>query len=105
MLRQCFSQIADDLVLQELDFINEARNCEKCENNFKKLSPELASQIRLPHIFWEWSTSRVLTMEFMEGVNVTDVQAIKLLGLRPADVARLVSVISQFICLLFTERL
>lgn len=54
------------------------------------MSPELASQIRVPKIYWEWSTGRILTMEFMDGVGITDVKAIKALGLRPADVARLV---------------
>lgn len=58
--------------------------------NFKKLSPKLASQISVPHIYWEYSTQRILAMEYMDGVGVTDVGAIKALGLRPADVARLV---------------
>lgn len=54
------------------------------------MSPKLASQISVPHVYWEFSTQRILAMEFMDGVGVTDVQAIKALGLRPADVARLV---------------
>lgn len=54
----------------------------------------MASQIAVPHIYWELSTQRILAMEFMDGVGVTDVQAIKALGLRPADVARLVWSIS-----------
>lgn len=58
--------------------------------NFKKMSPKLASQIKIPRIYWELSTQRILAMEYMEGVGVTDVQALKALGLRPADVARLV---------------
>jgi hypothetical protein len=78
------------ICLQELDFLNEGRNCEKTMENFKKLSPKLAPQISVPHIYWEYSTQRILAMEFMDGVGVTDVQAIKALGLRPADVARLV---------------
>ena len=54
------------------------------------MSPKLAPQISVPRIYWEYSTQRILAMEFMDGVGVTDVQAIKALGLRPADVARLV---------------
>lgn len=77
-------------LLQELDFLNEGKNSEKSIENFKRLSPKMASQIAVPHIFWELSTQRILAMEFMDGVGVTDVQAIKALGLRPADVARLV---------------
>jgi aarF domain-containing kinase len=76
---------------KELDFLNEGKNCEKSLENFKRLSPKMAFQIAVPHIYWEMSTQRILAMEFMDGVGVTDVQAIKALGLRPADVARLVS--------------
>jgi hypothetical protein len=76
-------------VLQELDFVNEAKNCEQCAHNFATMSPELASKIAFPKIYWQWSTSKLLTMEFMEGVGITDVQAIRGLGFRPADVASL----------------
>ncbi|KAG0556022.1 hypothetical protein KC19_11G019900 [Ceratodon purpureus] len=79
------------IAVKELDFLNEGRNCEKAMENFKKLSPKLASQISVPHIYWEYSTQRILAMEYMDGVGVTDVGAIKALGLQPADVARLVS--------------
>jgi predicted unusual protein kinase regulating ubiquinone biosynthesis (AarF/ABC1/UbiB family) len=78
-------------VLQELDFVNEAKNCEQCAHNFATMSPQLASKIAFPKIYWQWSTSKLLTMEFMEGVGITDVQAIRGLGVRPADVASLVS--------------
>ncbi len=37
------------------------------------------------------STSRVLTMEFVEGANVCDVAALRRLGVRPQDVAKLVA--------------
>ncbi|KAH8931541.1 hypothetical protein BDL97_19G027700 [Sphagnum fallax] len=76
---------------KELDFVNEAKNCEQCAHNFATMSPELASKIAFPKIYWQWSTSKLLTMEFMEGVGITDVQAIRGLGVRPADVASLVS--------------
>jgi hypothetical protein len=82
-------------VLQELDFVNEAKNCEQCAHNFATMSPQLASKIAFPKIYWQWSTSKLLTMEFMEGVGITDVQAIQGLGVRPADVASLVRL---FLC-------
>ncbi|KAG0556019.1 hypothetical protein M758_11G018300 [Ceratodon purpureus] len=88
--RWLLAEVRDSLP-KELDFLNEGRNCEKAMENFKKLSPKLASQISVPHIYWEYSTQRILAMEYMDGVGVTDVGAIKALGLQPADVARLVS--------------
>lgn len=68
----------------------EGANSELCAKNFAKMSPHLASQIVFPRVYWELSTSRVMAMEFMEGVGVTDVKAIKNLGVQPSDVARLV---------------
>ncbi|KAJ7542373.1 hypothetical protein O6H91_10G103500 [Diphasiastrum complanatum] len=76
---------------KELDFIHEAKNSELCVYNFKKQSPHLAPYIAIPEVYWTLSTSRLLTMEYMEGIKITDVQQIKKLGLRPSDVAKLMS--------------
>ncbi|KAJ3682659.1 hypothetical protein LUZ60_012886 [Juncus effusus] len=76
---------------KELDFLYEARNSERCVKNFKRLSPHIAGSIYAPKVYWNMSTSRVLTMEFMDAAEITDVKAIKSLGLRPYDVSKLVS--------------
>ncbi|KAH9329900.1 hypothetical protein KI387_002008, partial [Taxus chinensis] len=76
---------------KELDFINEAKNSEQCLYNFNRLSPHLAPYIYIPKVYWNLSTSRLLTMEFMDGVGVTDVDAIKGLGIQPCDVAKIIS--------------
>lgn len=60
-------------------------------DNFKKLSPHIAKYIYAPRVYWTLSTSRLLTMEFMDGAQVNDLKNIQQLGLRPADVAKLVS--------------
>ncbi|CAL2242982.1 unnamed protein product [Prunus armeniaca] len=76
---------------KELDFINEAQNSEKCLENFQKLSPHIAAYVYAPKVYWNLSTSKLLTMEFMDGAEVNDVKTIKRLGIRPDEVARLVS--------------
>ncbi|KAJ4756954.1 Protein kinase superfamily protein [Rhynchospora pubera] len=76
---------------KELNFLHEARNSEKCLDNFKRLSPHIAESIYAPKVYWNLSTPRLLTMEFMEAAEVTDVKAIKKHGLRPHDVSKLVS--------------
>eukprot|EP00897_Mesotaenium_endlicherianum_P008641 jgi/Mesen1/7805/ME000408S06903 len=77
--------------VQELDFLNEASNAEACGANFRALSPRLRRSVAVPAMHRQLCSRRILTMEFMDGVSVTDVAAIKALGLRPADVAKLVS--------------
>lgn len=79
------------LDVQEMDFVLEGKNAELCVANFAKMSPHLASKIAVPKIYWELSTSRLMAMEFMQGVGVTDVAAMERLGIHPFEVARLVS--------------
>ncbi|KAL6291090.1 hypothetical protein ACE6H2_008600 [Prunus campanulata] len=81
----------EKVAVKELDFINEAKNSEKCLENFQKLSPHIAAYVYAPKVYWNLSTSKLLTMEFMDGPQVNDVKTIKRLGIRPDEVARLVS--------------
>ncbi|XP_062212116.1 putative ABC1 protein At2g40090 [Phragmites australis] len=76
---------------KELDFLNEARNSEKCLENFRRLSPHIAASIYAPKVYWNLSTSRILTMEFMDAKEVTDVHGIKEVGIHPVDVSNLVT--------------
>ncbi|KAJ6322640.1 hypothetical protein OIU77_012475 [Salix suchowensis] len=76
---------------QELDFLVEAKNSEKCLENFRKLSPHIAGYVYAPKVHWNLSTSKLLTMEFMDGAHVNDVKTIQKLGIQPNEVATLVS--------------
>ncbi|XP_021295598.1 putative ABC1 protein At2g40090 [Herrania umbratica] len=76
---------------KELDFLIEAKNSVKCLENFQKLSPHIADYVYAPKVHWSLSTSKLLTMEFMDGAQVNDVITIRRLGIQPNDVARLVS--------------
>ncbi|CAD5182440.1 unnamed protein product [Musa acuminata subsp. malaccensis] len=76
---------------KELDFLFEARNSVKCLDNFRRLSPRTAHSIYAPKVYWNLSTTRLLTMEFMDAAEITDVTAIRSLGLEPVDVSKLVT--------------
>ncbi|XP_010253873.1 PREDICTED: putative ABC1 protein At2g40090 [Nelumbo nucifera] len=76
---------------KELDFLVEAKNSEKCLDNFRRLSPHLADQVHAPMVYWNLSTSKLLTMEFIDGAEINDVNTIQRLGIRPSEVAKLVS--------------
>ncbi|KAK1272061.1 putative ABC1 protein [Acorus gramineus] len=80
-----------DSLPKELDFLFEAKNSEKCLENFRRFSPRIADYIYAPKVYWNLSTSKLLTMEFMEGAGITDVNAIRRLGIQPTDVAKLMS--------------
>ena len=56
-------------VPMELDFVNEGRNCERIGRNFAT-----RADVLVPQIYWQFSSRRVLTMEFMEGVKITELE-------------------------------
>lgn len=62
-------------VKKELDFTNEARNCNKFKRNFEK-NPD----IYIPRTYADLVTERVIVMERVKGVRVDDFQGIEALG-------------------------
>lgn len=68
----------------ELDFVHEGKNAEMVGRNFAARG----SSVVVPRIYWEYTTPRLLVMEFMEGVKVTDVEALKQAGIDPGAVAQ-----------------
>lgn len=76
---------------KELDFLVEAKNSVKCMDNFRKLSPHIANYVYAPKVHWNLSTTKLLTMEFMDGVQINDVKKIQGLGIQPNDIVKLVS--------------
>ena len=67
---------------RELDLGVERRTMERCREQLARLSCA-----HVPAVFKEFSTSRVLAMEFIGGVAVDDLDGLGRLGLEPADVA------------------
>ncbi|EIJ80205.1 ABC1 family protein [Bacillus methanolicus PB1] len=67
-LRDMIEEFAKSL-RQELDYRIEGRNAEKIANQFTG-NPA----IRIPKIFWDYSTKNVLTMEYIEGIRVNDLK-------------------------------
>ncbi len=59
----------------ELDFVNEARNAELVA---KRLSAR--EDVVVPEIVWEHTTTRVLVMEFLEGIKINDVESLRAAG-------------------------
>ncbi|EOA34996.1 hypothetical protein CARUB_v10020089mg [Capsella rubella] len=80
-------------ISQELDFIQEANNSERIAKNFKH-----NKMITVPKVFWELTTTQVLTMQFCKGFKVDDVESLKSNNLSPEKVAKvLVEVFAEMI--------
>ena len=71
---------ADDaarLLYEEIDYINEGRNAEQ----FAASLVGTGSNVVVPKVFNEVTTKKVLTMEFIESVKMTDAAKVEELGL------------------------
>ncbi len=69
-------------LLKELDFGNEAANAERFATEF-----DGNPWIKVPAIIRDRSSSRVLTMEFLKGMNVTDLAALNRADVDPRQLA------------------
>ena len=67
---------SERLLYLEIDYLNEATNAEKFAKDFKDID-----YVRVPDVYREVSTPRVLTMEFVESLKLTDIEKIEKLGL------------------------
>lgn len=70
----------------ELDFEHEAENAERIRSNLLQ-----RDDVIVPRVLRELSTGKVLVMEYVEGVKVTDVAGLAAAGIDKQDVARLLS--------------
>ena len=48
----------------------------------------MATDVLVPRIYWEYTTPRLLVMEFMDGIKVTDVEALQKAGIDTRAVAQ-----------------
>jgi len=84
-----FTPIVEELshnAPMELDFINEGHSAETIAHNFAD-----RDDIIIPDIIWEYSTRRVLTMEYTGGVKITDLEGMVREGINPQEVSQLLT--------------
>jgi ubiquinone biosynthesis protein len=67
----------------ELDFVREGR----CADRVRELFAE-DSLVKIPEVHHEWSTERVLVMELVSGIKITDKQALIDAGLKPREITQ-----------------
>ncbi|WP_105566195.1 ABC1 kinase family protein [Microbacterium halophytorum] len=66
----------------EIDYLHEAANCERFAASFAD-----DDRVRTPGIAWERSGRRVLTLEDVSAVKITDIDSLRAAGIDPAEVA------------------
>ena len=53
---------------RELDFTREAQNADECRAMLATAGGDLARRVHVPEVYPDLSSSRVLSMEFIDGV-------------------------------------
>ncbi|ARV57230.1 hypothetical protein BZZ01_00035 [Nostocales cyanobacterium HT-58-2] len=71
-------------LFEEIDYINEARNAEKFANNFRD-----DPQVKVPVIYWRYTNTRVLTLEWINGYKLTETNKIREAGLDPERIIQI----------------
>tara|TARA_Y100000589_G_scaffold136640_1_gene130726 strand:- start:4204 stop:6060 length:1857 start_codon:yes stop_codon:yes gene_type:complete len=83
LIRSDLVALIDELgkrVFEEMDYINEAENAEK----FRRMHSKNI-KIAVPKIYNEITSRRVLTMEWIEGTKLTNLEDVKKLGINPDE--------------------
>nr|CAB3461827.1 unnamed protein product [Digitaria exilis] len=71
-------------VFQELNYVQEGQNARR----FKKLYAD-KQDVLVPDIFWDYTSGKVLTMEWIEGVKLNQQAAIESQGLKVLDLVNI----------------
>ncbi|HEU4596302.1 MAG TPA: AarF/ABC1/UbiB kinase family protein [Pyrinomonadaceae bacterium] len=71
-------------IFEEMDYAHEGRNADRFRRNFRDWRA-----VHVPRIHWSHTTARVLTMEFIRGTKVTDIEQLKARRISPVKVNRL----------------
>lgn len=71
-------------LFEEIDYINEARNAEKFANDFRD-----DLQVKVPGIYWRYTNTHVLTLEWINGFKLTQTNTIREAGLDPERIIQI----------------
>jgi len=74
----------DVTIHEEMDYVAEGNNAERFRENFKNWP-----NIQVPTIYWDATTAKVLTMDFIHGTKVIDLEGQRERSIAPEKVNRL----------------
>ena len=81
-------EIVDELsrsILEEIDYTQEGWNTDRFAYNFRD-----NKQIHIPKVYWSYTSKRVLTLEYIEGIKASHVDLLEKQGLDRSKIALVV---------------
>ncbi|MCS6983743.1 MAG: AarF/UbiB family protein [Leptospiraceae bacterium] len=79
-----FAEEFANYTMRELDFRQEGKHADIFRRNFQGFD-----KLIVPKIYWEYTSTKVLTMEFIEGVKPDDTEKLRRLGVNGYEMAKL----------------
>lgn len=72
------------ILYQEINYVQEGKNADRFRENF-----QADPRVRVPHIHWRYTTTKILTMEYLPGIKVNDRQTLEDCGVDAKAISRL----------------
>ncbi|KAL5794339.1 hypothetical protein ACOSP7_002933 [Xanthoceras sorbifolium] len=70
------------ILYQEIDYINEGKNADKFRRDFRNIK-----WVRVPLVFWDYTATKVLTLEYVPGIKINQLDALDLRGFSRSQIA------------------
>jgi predicted unusual protein kinase regulating ubiquinone biosynthesis (AarF/ABC1/UbiB family) len=72
------------ILYQEADYLNEGKNADTFRRNFRS-----DRRIIVPRVYWRYASKRVLTLEYLPGIKVSNYDALEAAGIDRKVIARI----------------
>ena len=76
------------LLYEEIDYTLEGENAQRFKQAFTDIG---VNYIRVPNVYWEVTNPRVLTMEYIEAIKMSDLEAVEAAGIDKSKLAQQVA--------------
>ncbi len=71
------------ILWEEIDYLNEGKNADTFRRNFRA-----QEWVKVPRVYWRYASSRVLTLEYVPGIKISQYEALEAAGLDRKVLAR-----------------
>lgn len=71
------------ILWEEIDYLNEGRNADTFRRNFRGYE-----WVKVPRVYWRYASSKILTLEYIPGIKISQYEALEAAGLDRKVLAR-----------------
>ncbi|KAL6135105.1 hypothetical protein ACLB2K_067333 [Fragaria x ananassa] len=70
------------ILYQEIDYINEGKNADRFRRDFRNVK-----WVRVPMVFWDYTATKVLTLEYVPGIKINQLDMLDAQGFNRSQIA------------------